>query len=100
MEKNSRKFSLIKYIGCIFRAFLTFARYGVWTMHLYGEEEVAPAYIITKGNKFRKSDSLAHTVDERVYPNGGYITYHCLYCGKTEHAWTDNYAKYLIDNKD
>ena len=101
MEKNSRKFSPVKWIGCLFRAFLTFARYGVWTMHLYsGDEEVIPINIIVKGKKFRPSASLAHNADEKVYPRGAYITYQCIYCGKKEHAWTDDYIKYMQDNAD
>ena len=100
MEKNSRKFSLIKYIGCFFRAIMTFARYGVWVMHLYGEEEVVPAYIITKGNKFRVADSLDHNANERVYLNAAHITYWCKYCGKKETSWAEDYAKYKMENPD
>ena len=100
MEKNSRKFSPIKYFDCFFRAIMTFARYGFWTMHLYEDEEVVPARIIVKGNKFRLADSLEHGLDERLYMNAAHITYRCARCGKKETAWAANYTEYKMKNPD
>ena len=99
MEKNSKKFSIFKWIGCIFKALFTFVRYGYFAPHLYGEEEVTPAYIAVRGNKFRLAETLDHRPDEKIYLNAGYITYHCLCCGKKSHAWTENYTKYVMENK-
>ena len=99
MEKNPRKFSLVKWFGCFFSALVTYARYGFWTMHLFDEDTqvVVPAIIKVKGNKFRFADSLDHSPNEKVYTNGAYIEYYCSCCGKRKTAWAANYTKYMME---
>lgn len=86
----------MKHIKCLWETIKDWAITGCWSRHLY-TDSYSPSIIIATDTTFRKSESLVHSRNEKVYPNAVLITSTCVYCGKQMESWCtmDFYNRYL-----
>lgn len=76
-------------ITCWINALPFFIRTGIWCPHIYKEEKIETAIVISTPDSFRISDNYQHLPNETVHKKATVTTCKCIYCGKESKSWFD-----------